>query len=153
VLSPMEACMQASLFAGEFARVHEGAPQLDEHDADEARFRVQKKSPWSAAVGGFDVHAGGTIRAGDRAGREQLCRYAARAPVALGRLWMLADGRVAYRLRKPSKNGATHLVMTPAPLLAKIASVVPPPRQPLLRLSGVLGPSSWWRASVVPGGT
>lgn len=152
VLSPMEACMQASLFAGEFAHVREGAPQPDEHEVDEARFRGLTKSPWSAAVGGFDVHAGVTIRAGDRAGLEQLCRYAARAPVALGRLSMLAEGRVAYRLRKPRKNGATHLVMTPVELLAKIASVVPPPRRPLLRLSGVLGPKSSWRASVVPGG-
>jgi hypothetical protein len=128
------------------------SPQLDEHDADEVRFQVQKKSPWSAAVGGFDVHAGVTIRAGDRAGLEQLCRYAAPTPVALGRLSMLADRRVAYRLRKPRNNGATHLVMSPVELLAKIASVVPPPRQPLLRLSGVLGPRSSWRASVVPGG-
>src|SRR5271168_3334987 len=65
---------------------------------------------------------------------------------------MLAEGRGAYRLRKPRKNGATHLVMTPVELLAKIASVVPPPRRPRLRLSGVLGPKSSWRASVVPGG-
>jgi len=62
----------------------------------------------------------------------------------------LADGRVGYRLRKPRKNGATHLVLTPVELIAKIASVVPPPKRPLLRLSGVLGPGSSWRASVVP---
>jgi hypothetical protein len=36
---------------------------------------------------------------------------------------MLADGRVAYRLRKARKNGATHLVMTKVELLAKIASL------------------------------
>jgi hypothetical protein len=101
-------------------------------------------------VGGFNVHAGVTIRAGDRAGLEQLCRYAARAPVALERLSMLEDGRVAYRLRTARKNGATHRVMTPVELLAKIASLVPPPKRPLLLLTGVLGPGSSWRASVVP---
>jgi hypothetical protein len=73
-----------------------------------------------------------------------------RSPLALSRLSRLADGRVGYRLRKPRKNGATHLVMTPVELLAKIAAVVPPPRRPLRRLSGVLGPGSSWRASVVP---
>jgi hypothetical protein len=36
---------------------------------------------------------------------------------------MLPDGRVAYRLRKPRRNGATHLEMTPVELLAKIAPV------------------------------
>jgi hypothetical protein len=64
---------------------------------------------------------------------------------------MLADGRMAYRLRKPRKNGATHLVMTPVELLAKMASLVPPPKFPLLRFAGVLAPGSTWRASVVPG--
>jgi hypothetical protein len=42
------------------------------------------------------------------------------------------------------------MVMTPMELLAKFASLVPPPRYPLLQLSGVLGPRSSWRASVVP---
>jgi ribonuclease H / adenosylcobalamin/alpha-ribazole phosphatase len=42
--------------------------------------------------------------------------------------------------------------MTPVELLAKIASLVPPPKRPLLLLTGVLGPGSSWRASVVPHG-
>jgi hypothetical protein len=49
-LSPMEGCMQASLFAGEFARVQERERPPEEPDADDARFRAQKKSPWSAEV-------------------------------------------------------------------------------------------------------
>ncbi len=49
-----------------------------------------------------------------------------------------------------SCNGATHLVLTPVHFLARIASLVPPPRFPLLRLSGVLAPRSSWRAAVVP---
>jgi hypothetical protein len=69
----VEACEQASLFAGEFARVQESEPREQDDDA-EARLSKKKKSPWSAEVGGFDVHAGVTIRAGDRAGLEQLCR-------------------------------------------------------------------------------
>jgi hypothetical protein len=121
-LSPLSACMQASLFAGEFARVKESELREEDDDA-QARLSTKKKSPWSAEVGGFNVHAGVTIRAGDRAGLEQLCRYAARAPVALERLSMLEDGRVASRLRKPRKNGATHRGMMPIELLAKIASL------------------------------
>jgi hypothetical protein len=61
-LSPMEACEQASLFAGEFARVQESEPREENEDA-EARLSTKKKSPWSAEVGGVDVHAGVTIRA------------------------------------------------------------------------------------------
>jgi hypothetical protein len=46
-----------------------------------------------------------------------------RAPVALERLSMLQDGRVAYRLRQARNNGATHRVMTKVELLANTASL------------------------------
>ena len=65
---------------------------------------------------------------------------------------MLPDGRVAYLLRKPRRNGATHLVMTPVQFLSRLASLIPPPRFPLQRLSGVFGPRSAFRAEVVPRG-
>jgi hypothetical protein len=86
---------------------------------------------------------------GDREGLERLCRYGARPPFSLERLSILADGRVAYRLRKPRRNGATHLVMTPVQCLARIAAIIPPPRFPLLRFAGVLAPSSSFRPAVV----
>ena len=53
---------------------------------------------------------------------------------------ILADGRAAYLFRKPRRNGATHLVMTSMQFLARIAALIPPPRFPLQRLSGVFGP-------------
>jgi hypothetical protein len=103
-------------------------------------------------VAGFNIHAGVTIRAGDRAGLERLCRYGARPPFSLERISLLPDGRVAYRLRKPRRNGATHLVLAPVHFLARIAALVPPPRYPLLRLSGVLASGSSWRAAAVAHG-
>ena len=65
---------------------------------------------------------------------------------------ILGDGRAAYLLRKPRRNGATHLVMTPVQFLPRLASLIPPPRFPLQRLSGVFGPRSPLRAAVVPRG-
>jgi hypothetical protein len=64
---------------------------------------------------------------------------------------LLADGRIAYRLRKPRKNGATHLVLVlePVQLLARLSALIPPPRFALTRFAGVLAPSSTWRADVV----
>ena len=105
-----------------------------------------------AEASGFNVHAGVTVRSGDREGLERLCRYGARPPFSLERLSMLADGRVAYLRCKPRRNGATHLVMTPVQLLAKIAALIPPPRFPLQRLSGVFAPRSRLRAAVIPRG-
>lgn len=146
-VTPLEACMQLSLMGGSFVRLSDRG---EGHTEDEARLRGAKKSPWAAEALGTNVHAGVTMRAGDREGLERLLRYCARPAFSLERLSELGDGRVAYELRKPRKNGATHLVMTPVQLLGRLAAVVPPPRYPLLRFAGVLGPSSPWRASVVP---
>jgi hypothetical protein len=100
----------------------------------------------------LNVHAGVTIDAPDREGLERLLRYGARPAFSSERLSLLRDGRVAYLLRRPRSNGATHLVLDPIVFLARIASLIPPPRYPLLRLSGVLAPHSSWRRAVVPGG-
>jgi hypothetical protein len=89
---------------------------------------------------------------GEREGLERLCRYGARPPFRLERLSILPDGRVTYLLRKPRRKGATHLVMTPVHWLARIAALIPPPRFPLQRLSGVVAPRSPFRADVVPRG-
>jgi hypothetical protein len=50
--------MQASLVAGEFAPVQQSELRQEDDDA-EARWSTKNKSPWSAEVGGFNVHAGG----------------------------------------------------------------------------------------------
>lgn len=145
--SPLEACMQMSLFGGAFRRLAaDGTPV----PVDEPRFGTGTKSPWAAEADGFNIHAGVTVRAGDREGLERLLRYCARPAFSLERLSILSDGRVAYLLRKPRRNGATHLVLEPLAFLARIASLIPPPRYPLLRLAGVFAPSSSWRTSVVP---
>jgi hypothetical protein len=136
--------MQLSLFGGTFLRMGGAANDVE----DDLHGRVGK-SPWSAEVDGFNVHAGVLVEKGDREGLERLCRYGARPPFSLERLSLLADGRVAYRLRKRRKNGATHLVMTPVQCLARIAALIPPPRFPLLRFAGVLAPSSSFRSAVV----
>jgi Putative transposase len=147
--SPLEACMQMSLFGGVFLRLEsDGTPV----PVEEERFGIGAKSPWAAEAAGFNIHAGVTVRAGDREGLERLCRYGARPPLSLERLSILADGRVAYRLRKSRRNGATHLVLEPLVFMARLASLIPPPRFPFLRLAGVFAPSSSWRAAVVPPG-
>jgi Putative transposase len=70
------------------------------------------------------------VRSGNREGLERLCRSFARPPFSLERLSILADGRVAYLLRKPRRNGVMHLVMTAVQLLARLSSLIPPPRFP-----------------------
>ena len=62
-LTPLEACMQLSLFGGTFLRDVE-------EDGDE--HRRGKQSPWTGEVRGFNIHAGVLIHKGDREGLERL---------------------------------------------------------------------------------
>lgn len=90
------------------------------------------------------------IGEGDRQGLERLARYCARPAVSLERLSLLADGRVAYRIKWARRGGPTHRVMTPVEFLARLAALIPPPRHPLVRFHGVFAPNASWRKSVVP---
>jgi hypothetical protein len=90
------------------------------------------------------------IAAGDDLGRERLARYGARPALALDRLRRLPGGRVAYRVKYARHGAAKHRVMISLELMARLAALVPPPRYPLVRFHGVLGPRSSWRRDVVP---
>jgi hypothetical protein len=72
-----------------------------------------------------------------------------RHPISLSRLGLTTDGRVAYEMKYPRAK-KTHLLMDPVQFLARLASLVPPPRHPLVRYVGVLSSSSRWREHVVP---
>jgi hypothetical protein len=145
----IDACAAVALRGGTFE--HRGADRTDagtERVPDEARFE-RRPGPFTAEHDGFNVQAAVRIAAEDDEGRERLLRYCARPAFALERLELLADGRVAYRLKVPTRR-ATHRLMTPVEFLARLAALVPPPRYPLVRYHGVLAPHSKRRASVVP---
>src|SRR5450755_3501993 len=52
-------------------------------------------------------------------------------------------------IAKPWGN-ETHRVMSPPQFLARLAALIPPPRNPLIRFYGVCAPHSCWREKVVP---
>ena len=72
-----------------------------------------------------------------------------RPPFALQRLSQGEDGRLVYRMKRP-RAGSLFLVLTPDELLARIATLVPPPRVHGLRYHGVFAPHSRVRGQVVP---
>lgn len=106
----------------------------------------------SSETCGFTIDASVRIPAGDFEGRERLCRYGARHPFSLERLSETADGRIAYRMKKP-RQGKRFLVTTPVGFLRRLAFLVPPPFYPLIRYHGVFAPNSKWRSRVVRANT
>jgi hypothetical protein len=103
-----------------------------------------------AVLGGMSLHAGVSIAADDREG---LARYVMRPPIANERLERLSDGRILYRMRKPWRDGTTHLVFEPEEFMARLTALVPPPRAHTIRYHGLLAPAAAWRDQVVPART
>ena len=116
-----------------------------EEDLPELRGRL------CAQVNGFSLHAGVAI---PRHRRDQLIRligYVGRSSVCLDRLSLTPTGDIKYQLKKPWKNGVTHVVLSPTELIEKLCSLVPLPYLNLVRYWGVFAPNSKYRASVIPG--
>src|SRR5438128_1156117 len=103
-----------------------------------------------ASVDGFSLHANVSVPAHDRERLERLARHCARPPIAMERLEVLKDGRMRYQLKRPWRDGTTHLVMEPFELLEKLAALIPFPRAHLVRYSGLLAPAAKWRPLIVP---
>jgi len=98
---------------------------------------------------GYTLHADTLVPGGDRLALERLARYITRPPIASERLSLTDQGRVLYRLRSPFHDGTTVLSFEPTQLIARLCSLVPPPRFHLVTYHGVLAPNHAWRADVV----
>jgi hypothetical protein len=105
--------------------------------------------PCHAHVGGFDLHAGIVVRAGERERLENLCRYTLRPPIAQARLRVDPTGHVWITLRYQWADGTKHLRFEPVTLLERLAVLIPRPRVNLILYYGLLAPRARWRAAVV----
>jgi hypothetical protein len=122
------------------------AAEVDRRQRFPDQFRHSRHG---AFLDGFSLHAGVWIHENDREGRERLCRYALRPPLALRRLTQGEEGQLVYRMKRP-RGGSLLLLLTPDELLARLATLVPPPRVHGLRYHGVLAPNSKARQRIVP---
>jgi hypothetical protein len=86
----------------------------------------------------------------DTVGREALCRYVLRPPIAQERVTHGPDGLVRITLKRPFADGTVAVDMDPLSLLSRLATAVPPPRRHTVRYAGILAPASKMRPKVVP---
>ncbi|MDF1566121.1 MAG: transposase [Deltaproteobacteria bacterium] len=113
--------------------------QLVAFDPDDDPF---ERKGLSAFHLGYSLHAGVAVESHDRDGLERVLRYGLRPPFAEGRLEEGPAGELYYRLRKPLSDGRTHLLLDPLELLGRLANLVPPKGQNLVRYHGVFAPNS-----------
>ena len=136
--------------AGRWARrVGRDPTALDPHGASN-RMAPSIPKKLCANDGGFSLHARVRVSACARRRLEQLCRYAARGPIAQGRLSRRSDGQVLYRFKRPFRDGATHVLLSPQEFLERLAAQVPPPGRHIVTYHGVLAPAAGYRDQVVP---
>ena len=119
----IDACAEVALGVGTLVRL-DAEPALRADDGDDRRLEPKRRRPLTAEIDGFNLQAAVRIEAADDEGRERLARYCARPAFAQGHLSVLPDARIAYEIKVPSKR-ATHRVMTPVELLARLAALVP----------------------------
>jgi len=127
--------------------------EVESLEEDEASVELEATvPPRCVRQGGMSLHADVAVPARDRQRLARLCRYVARPPLALGRLEAMADGRLAYRLKTPWRDGTTRVVMERRELLERLAPLIPPPRAHQVRYHGLLAPCASGRARVVSAG-
>jgi hypothetical protein len=114
-----------------------------------AEQRIERKRTLGAHLDGFDLHAAVAVGADQRDRLEHLLRYCARPPLSTERLEPLPDGRYRWRLKRPWSDGTSALRFDPVELMERLAALIPPPRQNLVRYHGVLAPNAKLRARAV----
>jgi hypothetical protein len=87
---------------------------------------------------GFSLHANVKILKQHRSALEGLCRYILRSPLSNERI-LYNNGKVFLKLKRPYNDGTSHLQFTPEQFIKRIISIIPPPRQNLIRYTGVFG--------------
>jgi hypothetical protein len=148
--SALHACRKISLSRGRYGSVRTSAgQQLHLFDSEWTAPRTSKKYGLVANTEGFSLEASVHFGAHDRVGRERILKYCFRFPFSMERLSVLRDGSVAY-LTKYGRGARRHLILSKLEFLCRVASLIPPPKIPMVRYSGVLAPNSSYRTSVVP---
>jgi hypothetical protein len=125
---------------------------------------------------GFNLHAQTKVAANDKKGRENLCKYILRPPLASrvgsrpalpaanhrrkvwkpsqgfhvdDRLKILDDGNVRLEFKRPWSDGTSSVDLAPLALIARLAAIIPPPRRHLVRYSGVISSHSSLRSQIL----
>ena len=101
--------------------------------------------PFTAEQQGFSLNAAVACAAHQRDRLERLCRYVNRPAIALDRLSISPSGEVRLALKRPFRDGTTHVRFTTEDFLARLAALVPRnrPFEDVLaprRRQGVAGP-------------
>ena len=104
---------------------------------------------FEASWGWYSLEASRRTAARDRDGLARMCSYVLRPAVSLSRLGTDAEGRVVMTLRHAWRDGTVALRFEREEFVRRLAALVPPKGQHMVRYHGVLAPASRLRRRVV----
>jgi hypothetical protein len=99
---------------------------------------------------GFNLHAATKVAANDKKGRENLCKYILRPPLANDRLKILDDGNVRLEFKRPWSDGTRRWTLRRSPSLRAWRPLIPPSAACRQVLGGISSSHSSLRSQVVP---
>ncbi len=102
---PLQAALAAASVQGQLATGERAGQRVRRLLSDAAQ--AVRSAPLCFAARGFSLHAATRIDDDDRAGLERLIRYATRPPLAAGRLHIVDDERLTFRLKTPWSDDYT----------------------------------------------
>ena len=105
--------------------------------------------PFTVARDSLSLNCAVSCGANEGAKLERLCRYVSRPAIAEQRLSVDGDGLVVYELKRPFRDGTTHVLFEPHDFIARLAALVPHPRTHLIRYHGVFAPNARNRRLIV----
>jgi hypothetical protein len=85
----------------------------------------------------FSLTSNTTIAADQRIHLERRIRAITRPVLTLDRLSLTENDHIRYALKKPWHDGTTHIIFEPLDFMARLASLVPPPRESPTPLHGL----------------
>jgi hypothetical protein len=89
---------------------------------------------WSPS--GFSVHGAQVAHTDEPAKLERLARYISRAPFVLGKMELLADGRVRVETPPDPRSGQTSIVLDALEFVHRVTTQIPDARRHLIRYYG-----------------
>lgn len=105
--------------------------------------------PFTVARDGLSINCAVSCEPNERGKLERLCRYMTRPAIAQARLSVDGDGLVVYQLKRPFRDGTTHVLFEPHDFIARLAALVPRPRSHLIRYHGLFAPNARHRRLIV----
>ena len=79
--------------------------------------------PFTVARDGLSLNCAVSCGANERGKLERLCRYMSRPAIAEQRLSVDGDGLVVYELKRPFRDGTTHVLFEPHDFIARLAAL------------------------------